>query len=112
MLFATSRKLAAAAWMATARACAGTLAPMDRPAATPPVRVTVLTTTGCGQTDPAVERVTAVAARLGIEVSIDRVVVETAEDANRLRLLGSPTIQLNGRDLDPSARDRTDFGLG
>lgn len=72
----------------------------------------MLTSSGCGGTEPAITQVKAVAARLGIDASIDRVIVETPEDARLLHSLGSPTFLVNGRDLDPSARDRTDYGLG
>ena len=91
--------------------CAGTSHPVQGPASDGNVRITVLTTAGCGQTEPAIERVKAVAARLGIGLSIDRVLVATPEDAKRLHFLGSPTILVNDRDLDSSARERTDFGF-
>jgi hypothetical protein len=29
----------------------------------------------------------------------------------RVRFLGSPTVRVNGRDVDPDAVDRTDYGL-
>ena len=37
--------------------------------------------------------------------------VETVEAADELRFLGSPTVRVNGEDVDPSAGTRTDFGL-
>lgn len=37
--------------------------------------------------------------------------VETPVDAQRERFLGSPTVRVNGRDIDPGADERTDFGL-
>jgi hypothetical protein len=33
------------------------------------------------------------------------------EDAVRLRFLGSPSVQIDGLDIDPMARARTDFTL-
>jgi K+-transporting ATPase c subunit len=99
--------IAAAAVLSTA--CAGSS--LRPPASRKSVPVTVLTTTSCGQTEAAVEQVTRVAARLGIATSVERVLVETPEAASRLRFLGSPTIQVSGKDLDPTARDRTDYGF-
>jgi len=43
----------------------------------------------------------------GVEPILER--VETAEDAERLRFIGSPTILLDGR--DPFARAEATFGL-
>lgn len=37
--------------------------------------------------------------------------VESLEAAERERLLGSPTVRVNGADLEPGAADRSDFGL-
>ncbi|HEX2104789.1 MAG TPA: hypothetical protein VHF51_14125 [Solirubrobacteraceae bacterium] len=37
--------------------------------------------------------------------------VETPADAERERFLGSPTVRVNGRDVDPGADERTDYGL-
>ncbi len=37
--------------------------------------------------------------------------VESVEDAERERFLGSPTLRVNGRDVDRSATQRSDYGL-
>ncbi len=37
--------------------------------------------------------------------------VETVEAARRERFLGSPTVRVDGIDVDPSAEGRSDFGL-
>lgn len=37
--------------------------------------------------------------------------VETTERAEELRFLGSPTVRVDGRDVDPTAEQRDDFGL-
>lgn len=37
--------------------------------------------------------------------------VASEEQARRLRFLGSPTVRVEGRDVERAARDRTDFGL-
>jgi hypothetical protein len=44
-----------------------------------------------------------------VEVRIVEVVDE--EDAHRLRFLGSPTVRVDGRDVDASSIGRDDFGL-
>jgi len=37
--------------------------------------------------------------------------VTSLEDAVSKRFLGSPTVLVNGVDIDPHAHDRTDYGL-
>ena len=92
-------------------ACIGARTPPSPPSSRNDIHVTVLSSAGCGSTDSVVQRVSEVATRLGFALQIERILVETPEAASRLRLLGSPTIQVNGKDLEPSARGRTDFGF-
>jgi hypothetical protein len=37
--------------------------------------------------------------------------VETVERARAARFLGSPTVRVNGRDVEPGAEQRTDYGI-
>jgi hypothetical protein len=48
----------------------------------------------------------------GIEDEIELRRIVTPEDAERERFLGSPTVRIDGEDVDPGAGDREDFGLG
>jgi hypothetical protein len=48
-------------------------------------------------------------AGLPVEVGLRR--MESAEQAERERFLGSPTLRIDGRDVDPAAVSRTDYGL-
>jgi hypothetical protein len=43
--------------------------------------------------------------------TVEEIEVKTIEDAESMRFLGSPTVRVDGVDLEPSARIRTDFGL-
>lgn len=47
--------------------------------------------------------------RITDEVRLRR--VESPEDAERERFLGSPTLRIDGRDVEPGAAERRDFGL-
>ena len=75
------------------------------------MQVKVLYMEGCEATPPTVELIQDVAAGLGVSVSLERVLVETADQAAALRFLGSPTVQVDGQDIEPEARDSLDFGL-
>ena len=37
--------------------------------------------------------------------------METIEDAERERFLGSPSVRIDGRDIEPGTGQRTDYGL-
>jgi len=37
--------------------------------------------------------------------------VRSIEEAERDRFLGSPTLRVNGQDVDPGAADRADYGM-
>ena len=75
------------------------------------VQVRVLWTEGCANALPTVERIREVAEELGVPIDLTTVVVATREEAQALRFLGSPTVQLDGRDLEPAARGATGSGF-
>ena len=49
---------------------------------------------------------------LGIDVTFDRVVIHTLEEAHEAKFLGSPTVRIKGLDVEPDARTATDYSLG
>jgi len=64
---------------------------------------------GCPSHEQLLPAVEQLAAQTGAVVQLRR--VETPEAAERERFLGSPTVRVNGVDVDPTAPERTDFGL-
>ena len=75
------------------------------------VQVRVLSSEGCANALPTVERIRQVAQDLGVPIELTTVVVTTREEAQALRFLGSPTVQLDGRDVEPAARGATGSGF-
>jgi hypothetical protein len=75
------------------------------------VHIRVLCSEGCMNTSPTVEFVKKVAQDLNISIKMETVIVGTQEQARELRFLGSPTVQIEGLDIEPSARDSVAFGL-
>jgi hypothetical protein len=53
----------------------------------------------------AVDLLTPVAAALGVEIKYNEIVVQTAREAKTHALLSSPTIRINGRDIDQDIRE-------
>ncbi|MDG6909575.1 MAG: hypothetical protein JRN57_01605 [Nitrososphaerota archaeon] len=47
-----------------------------------------------------------------LDARIDLIRVESEEDAKKLAFLGSPTVRVDGADVDQTARGSSDFGLG
>ena len=75
------------------------------------LQVDVLYFEGCPNHLPVVELVKQVAADVGLDVEVIQTEVLDQAEAQRLRFLGSPTIQVNGIDVAPEARVRTDFSF-
>ena len=75
------------------------------------IEVNVLYTDGCAATPPTIELVKAIATEMGIHARVKAVLVESPEQAIQLRFLGSPTVQVNGLDIDPSARANSSYGF-
>lgn len=74
-------------------------------------RVEILYFEGCPNHEAARAAVERVAADLDIEPDLELVEVPDAEAAMRLRFLGSPTVRVAGRDVEPGAEQRSDFVL-
>ncbi len=74
------------------------------------MRAQVLYFAGCPNHKPAVDLARQVAAELGLAVEVQEVEVSSGDDVAALRFLGSPTIQVQGLDVEPAARLRTDYG--
>jgi len=66
---------------------------------------------GCPNHAHALQVVRDVLRDLRIDASIREVEVKGAEDASRLRFFGSPTIQIDGMDIDPAVRGRSDYSF-
>lgn len=60
---------------------------------------------------PTMRLVEEVANALAISIALESVLVETPAQAQRLKFLGSPTVQVEEVDIEPEARTSRDFGL-
>ena len=73
------------------------------------MRIELLFFDGCPSHERLLPRVRELAAAAGAELVLRR--VETSEAAQAERFLGSPTVRVDGCDVDPGAETRTDYGL-
>ena len=73
--------------------------------------VEILYFDGCPNHEAAQELVERISSELGLEPELRLVNVPDEEAARRLRFLGSPTVRVGGRDVDPHADERDDYVL-
>lgn len=66
---------------------------------------------GCPNSDAARSRVHEALAAERVAGDVRMVEVHDAEEAMARRFLGSPTIQVDGRDVEPEARLRRSYGF-
>ncbi len=75
------------------------------------MRIELLYFDGCPSYEALLPELHELLRDAGIEDEIQLRRVESLEDAERERFLGSPTLRIEGEDVDPTAGDRRDFGL-
>ncbi len=68
------------------------------------MKIEVLYSTGCPNHPPAVNRVREALQAEGVTANVFEVEVKNADAANALGFLGSPTIRINGQDVEMAAR--------
>lgn len=74
-------------------------------------RVEILYFEGCPNYDDARALVERLAAGLGIDPDLQLVEVPDEQAATRRRFLGSPSVRVQGRDVEPGADERSDYVL-
>lgn len=75
------------------------------------MKITVISLAGCSATPPTIALVKDTARELEIAINLEHLIVKTQEEAREHRHLGSPTVRINGIDIDPGARETTHFGI-
>jgi hypothetical protein len=73
--------------------------------------VEILYFEGCPNHEPTHALVERLASQLGIDPEIELVEVADPDAAAALRFLGSPTVRVDGVDVEPGAEKRRDFAL-
>jgi hypothetical protein len=75
------------------------------------MKVEVLFFDGCPSHERLLPRLTQLIDEAGVDAELVLRRVESLEAAEAERFLGSPTVRIDGRDIDPTADDRDDYGL-
>jgi hypothetical protein len=66
---------------------------------------------GCPHYKEFAPHLEALLAAQGMPGVVTSVEIRDSEHAQQSRFLGSPTVRVDGRDVEPSANARTDFGM-
>jgi len=75
------------------------------------LKIDVLYSEGCPATADTIRRLHDCAAESGVRIDLRTQRIESQDDADRTRFLGSPTVQIEGVDIDPSVRGSYVFGF-
>ncbi len=76
------------------------------------IAVEVLCVEGCPNCQSLLGDVETLLAGTGQRARVEVHTVRSTGQARALRFLGSPTLRVNGRDVEPEADARSDYGLG
>jgi len=74
-------------------------------------QVEVLVFEGCPNIEKTAERAREAIARTSVPADLRVVRIESDGEAKRLRFLGSPTVRVDGVDVEAGTQGRDDFGL-
>jgi hypothetical protein len=77
----------------------------------PVLEIEILTIKGCQATPPTIELVKSTADEMGVSYRVDIITVENHGHANELRFIGSPSVRLDGVDIDPGADRQKHYGV-
>ena len=75
------------------------------------MRIELLYFDGCPNHDELLPHLEQLLTETGHSDEITLVRIETSEQAEADRFLGSPTLRINGVDVDPTAAERDDYGM-
>ena len=73
--------------------------------------IEVLYFDGCPNFEPTLSLVDEVLSQLRLTAEVRKVEVLSPGDAERVRFLGSPSVRVDGKDIEPGAESRTEYAL-
>lgn len=76
------------------------------------MKVEIFYFAGCPNHVPTAERVRALLEQEGVRAEVEEIEVRTPEQAEALGFLGSPSVRVDGVDVEPEARGVKTFGFG
>lgn len=89
---------------------AGVILPLRPKGWSPRMKIRILYFEGCPNHPPIVAMADRLVAEHQLSTQVEEIEVGP-DDVVALRFLGSPTVQVDGVDIEPAARHRTDFAM-
>jgi len=74
------------------------------------IEVQILYSEGCAHASSTEALVHSVAKELGLDIRVEMIRVGNEDQARRLEYLGSPTVRVNGKDIDAAGHSSGVFG--
>jgi len=75
------------------------------------IKVQVLYSEGCLRTPLTIERIQEVAQKADLGIEMSTLEIETFDQIMEWNFIGSPTVRVNGVDIDPSSRGESFQGF-
>jgi len=75
------------------------------------INIDILYVDGCSSTPQTVKLIEEVLSEVGVDAKINLKLISNSEEAKEYKLFGSPTVQINGLDIDPKVRDQNWSGI-
>ncbi|MDP6923309.1 MAG: hypothetical protein R2568_08635 [Candidatus Scalindua sp.] len=75
------------------------------------VNIGILFIEGCPGVSSVTDNIIDIIGEETVDADITLMLIETLEDAKRLQFAGSPTVRINGRDVDSNMKTINDYGL-
>ena len=75
------------------------------------MHIEILYFVGCPNHEPALQRVQELLKEEGLSAEISQVQVNDQATARKIGFLGSPSVRVNGLDVEPTARTADEYGM-
>ncbi len=75
------------------------------------LNVKILSIEGCADASSTIELIQKTADKQRIPINLSHVVIASPDEAKTNKLIGSPTVLINGLDIEPDMRSSTRFGF-
>lgn len=75
------------------------------------IKIRLLHVNGCPSAGPTAELIKKIASDMKLDIQLEDITITTQEEAIEKRFFGSPTVQINGKDIDPTVGNFNAFTL-
>jgi len=75
------------------------------------IKVEVLYSEGCLRTPLTIARIQEISDKIGVEIDLSTMEIDTFDKIMEWNFIGSPTVRINGVDIDPSSRGKSFQGF-